>query len=165
MTGTARCGCCFRLEDRENDAVLAVRMAGGGRRPPIPGDLAAWRTLRNPGTNGPAVAACPACGQPMFCVDGELPALPRWEIVVADGPIAVGPDGHAIDLDDADADRRAEDHHREALTEKLTNGQVGFALILLAAVTTIGAVVGACECPTMAIALALPMATRAARRR
>ena len=77
-TGTARCGCCFRLESRVGDEVVAVTMAGGGRRPPIPGDLAAWPTLRAPGPDGPAVAACSACGQPMFCVEGTLPPLARW---------------------------------------------------------------------------------------
>lgn len=156
MDGTARCVSCFRTERRRGAEVVEVTMPGGGRQPAIPAELAAWRTLRRvkDGELGPPVAACAACGQPMFAVDGELPPLPRWTFQLPDGAIEVGSDGRAIDVDDDEADRRIEEQHRPALEEKPTAGQVGFALVLLAAVAGIGAILGACECPSAAMAVA-----------
>jgi hypothetical protein len=96
----------------------------------------------------------------MFAVAGELPALARWEIPLPEGPIAVGPDGIAIGVDDAEADRRIEDHHRPALEARAPVGETGFAIVML--VAAIGAIVGVCECPSMAIAVAVPAAMKAA---
>jgi hypothetical protein len=167
MDGTARCICCFRVERRRDAAVVEVTQPGGARRPPIPGDLAVWRTLRRvkAGELASPVAMCSACGQPMFLVEGELPPVPRWEIPLPDGVVAVGPDGRVLDADDAEADARIEAHHRPAVEDAPTAGQLGFAFLLVAAVVGIGAVVGACECPTVALAVAAGGAGAAGRSR
>lgn len=167
MDGTARCISCFRAERRRGGDVVAVTMPGGGRRPAIPAELAAWRTLRRvkAGELGPPVAACAACAQPMFGVEGSLPPLARWEIPLAGGAIAVGPDGVVIGADDAEAEKRIEEHFREALVEKVPPAAMGFALVLLVMVGGIGAILGACECPTMAIAMAAGGAGMAGRKR
>jgi hypothetical protein len=169
MEGTARCISCFRIERRRGAEVVEVTMAGGGRRPAIPGELAAWRTFRRvkAGELGPAVAVCAACGQPMFATEGQLPALPRWEFQLPDGPVAVGPDGRVIDGDDEAADEKVEAHHKAALDaqEQLPAGQVGFALVLLAAVMAIGGIIGMCECPSMAVIAAGTAAASGARKR
>ena len=168
MEGTARCSCCFRAERRRDGEVLAVTMAGGARKPDVPADLAAWRALRRiaDGELGPPVAICSACGQPMCRVDGELPPLPVWRIALGDGAIEVGPDGRPIGVDPDEADRRIEDHYRPVVEElaKPTPGQLGFGIVMFAVMLGIGAVVGACECPTFALGLTAGAVATAAER-
>jgi hypothetical protein len=164
MAGLARCSTCFRVERREGDAVLEVVMPGGGRKPALPADLAAWRAWRDvkDGFTEAPVARCESCGQPMFKTEGELPAMQRWEFTLPDGVIAVGGNGVVLDGDDAAADQRIEAFYQDKHEPKLTNGQFGFALVLAVLGFAIAAVVGVCECPTMAMAVAVPLGARAA---
>lgn len=167
MDGTARCLTCFRVEEWRGGALVGVPQPGGGRRAPVDANLAAWRTLRRvrAGELGPPVGKCPACEQPMFADRGAtLAPVGRWAIAMPDAPVWVGPDGRVLDGDDDDADKRIEAHY-EAIKPKVTAGEVGFGLVLLATVATLGAFLGVCECPSMAIAALIPAAAGARSRR
>lgn len=167
MDGTTRCGTCFRSE-RVRDGVPEVLIPGGGRRPDVPADLAIWRTYRRvaAGEIDAPVARCAACGQPAFGVEGALPAI-GWTISLPDGDVPIGPDGHVIDGDDADADRRIEDHHRAATEWRPTKGELGFALVASLLGAGLAAMIGLIDCPSVAIGLAAaaaaPAATKAMR--
>ncbi len=129
-------------------------MPGGARLPSIPKELAAWRTLRRvkAGELGPPVAACSACGQPMFCTEGELPPIERWEFPLPEGSVFVGADGCSIEADDDEVDRKVEEHYRPVQAETEAAGAVGFALVLLAMSAMLATCLGAFECPSMATA-------------
>lgn len=158
MDGVARCVSCFRRERRQDDRVVAVELAGGSRQPDVPGPLAAWRTLRRVSTGevAPPVAVCAACGQPMVCVDGELPTLTEWRFTLPDGELVIGPDGHVRDVDEAEADRRVEEHHRPALEAGNTAGAVGLSLGLMVVAMGFGGLISLCDCPGVALTVAAP---------
>ena len=166
MHGTARCETCFRTERREDLTVIDVPTLGGVRRPALPAGLAAWRTLR--ASERPPVAVCDGCGQPMFCVDGELPAMPRWEIVLPDGVVALGPDGRAIDDDDDAANRRVEAHFQAELDRREPPTQVALAVFMFAFFATIAGIIGLCDCSSVAAVAAggaMAAGSRGGRRR
>jgi hypothetical protein len=169
MTGTARCDTCFRTERRQDSTVLDVPTVGGVRRPALPGGLAAWRTLR--GAQRPAVAACAGCGQPMFCIEGDLPAMPRWEVALPDGVVALGPDGRVIDADDAgddDANRRVEAHFQAELDQREPPTQLAMAMFMFTFFAMIAGIIGLCDCSSVAAVAAggaMAASARGGRRR
>lgn len=166
MDGVARCVSCFRRERRHDHEVVAVEMSGGARQPGVPSDLAAWRTLRRVKSEGLElpVAVCAACGQPMFAVEGALPPLAEWVFKLPDGDIVLRGDGSVVDVDEAEADRRVEDHHRAAVEKKESTSAVVLALGLLFVSLGLGGIISVCDCPSFAIAVAAPAGARLAKR-
>jgi hypothetical protein len=154
VPGVARCATCLRVERHDGCGDVRVVEPGGSRRPDVPGPLAAWRTLRRvkAGDLGPPVAAC-GCGQPMFLVDGDLPALPSFDLVLPGETVRVGPDGRAIGDDDVAVERRIETAFAKELDVRATAGQIGFALALLAIALFLAPFIGVCEIPTIAITM------------
>jgi hypothetical protein len=168
MEGTAKCSCCFRLERRRGAEVLEVLMAGGARQPEVPAPLALWRALRRvaAGELAAPVAVCEACGQPMALVEGELAPLERWEIRLGDEVIAVGPDGKPLEVDEAEAERRIEDHFRPQLVDPNAGPvALGLSLVLLTVAMGMAGIIGACECPSLAMTMAAGGAAAAGRSR
>ncbi len=171
MDGVARCISCLRRERRHDHDVVEVEMAGGARKPTLPPELAAWRTLRQvkAGELPAPAAVCAACGQPMFTVEGELPPLAEWVFALPDGPIVVGPDGVARDADDAEADQKIEAHHKPSITPP--NGASAIVLASMLAIVALGfgGLISLCDCPGVALTLAAPagaaLAGRARERR
>lgn len=111
------CRTCHRTERwRDGGAVREVVVIGGGRRPTVHPDLAAWELLLevHHGQSAPVVAACPACDQPMV---GAGPSIP-WTVHTPEGDLEVqdhtlrGPTGS---LSWADADALVRRHHEDGL--------------------------------------------------
>lgn len=158
MDGTARCISCLRRERRHDQVVVEVEMAGGARKPSLPGELAAWRTFARvrSGELGPPVAVCAACGQPMFAVEGALPPLAEWVFALPDGPIVVGPDGLPVDVPLEDADQRIEAHHTPAITPPNGKAAILLASMLFIVSLGFGGLISLCDCPGVALTIAAP---------
>ncbi len=81
-----RCPNCFREE--KGGSVL---QAGGGRRPVVVAELAAWRVFyaAMQGQTGPVTVPCVACGLPMVQLDGQGDSH-FWPIATAAGTVVPG---------------------------------------------------------------------------
>jgi hypothetical protein len=110
----------------------------------------------------------------MFCIDGDLPAMPRWEVALPDGVVALGPDGRVIGADDAgdddagddDANRRVEAHFQAELDQREPPTQLAMAMFMFTFFAMIAGVIGLCDCSSVAaVAAGGAMAASARGRR
>jgi len=131
--GVVHCPSCYRRE-RWEDGTQIVESAGGSRKPTVPPELAAWRTVfaAHRGQTPPVVCACAGCEQPMI---GEGTPI-SWTIHTPQGDLHIdggftGPDGP---MSEADAAFWAEETLR--IVQPLQLGKRLFEAILLTAILT-----------------------------